>query len=113
MKPFPKGEYKLFSAYVLTTGIDSQASGPSDGLGLEAKLSAMLAGPASLKENYYPVTLKLEKPYHMFLFGNRYDIKPGFSAQAEIILENERITTLLYKRVLRIKGKLSRDNIHL
>ncbi len=113
MKPFPKGEYKLFSATVTTTGIDSQAGGPSGEIGMEAKMTALMNGATALKENYYPVTLKLEKPYHMVLFGNRYEVKPGFSASAEIIVEDERIATLIFKRVLRIKGMLTLDNIHL
>ncbi|MCD4678364.1 MAG: HlyD family secretion protein [Desulfobacula sp.] len=112
MKPFPKGEYKLFAATVATTGIDSTAGGPS-AIGIEEKINTLINGPQALKENYYTVTLKLEKPYHMLLFGNRYEVKPGFSAQDQIIVEDERIATLLFKRVLRIKGKLTWDNIHL
>ncbi len=113
IKPFPKGEYKLFSARVATTGIDSKAGGPSTSIGITGEIDTLINGSRALKENYYPVTLKLEKPYYMLLFGNRYEVKPGFSAVAEIIVENERIATLLFKRVLRIKGKLTRDNIHL
>jgi multidrug resistance efflux pump len=113
IKPFPQGEYKLFSAKVLTTGIDSTAGGPSSSIGIEEKINTLINGPQALKENYYPVTLTLEKPYHMVVFGNRYEVKPGFSAEASIIVEDERIATLLLKRVLRIKGKLTRDNIHL
>ena len=113
IKPFPKGEYKLFAARVATTGIDSKAGGPSTSIGIEEKINTLINGPQALTENYYPVTLKLEKPYYMVLFGNRYDVKPGFSAEAEIIVEDERIATLLFKRILRIKGKLTWDNIHL
>ncbi|MBU1341621.1 MAG: HlyD family secretion protein [Proteobacteria bacterium] len=113
MKPFPRGEYKLFSAIVATTGTDSTSGGPSAGIGIEEKINALMNGPQALTENYYPVTLKLEKPYYILLFGNRYEVKPGFSAQVQIIVENERIATLLFKRVLRIKGKLTWDNIHL
>lgn len=111
--PFPKGEYKLFNATVLTTGIDSRTGGPSTPPGLTDKINSLISGPSTLSENYYPVTLALEKPYHMVVFGNRYEVKPGFSAEAAIIVEDERIATLLFKRVLRIKGKLARDNIHL
>ena len=113
IKPFPKGEYKLFTATVLTTGIDSRAGGPSSDIGIQEKISTMISGPSALQENYYPVMLALEKPYHMMVFGNRYEVKPGFSAEAAIIVEDERIATLLFKRVLRIKGRLTRDNIHL
>ncbi|MCF6249387.1 MAG: HlyD family secretion protein [Desulfobacula sp.] len=113
IKPFPKGEYKLFSAIVVTTGMDSDSGGPPASIGIEDKINALMNGPQALKENYYPVTLKLEKPYYMLLFGNRYEVKPGFSAQVQIIVEDERIATLLFKRVLRIKGKMSLDNIHL
>lgn len=105
MKPFPRGEYKLFSAKVFTVGLESK-EGMGTGLGLSDTLNG-------LKGNYYPVTLKLEKPYFMVLFGNRYEVKPGFSAEAEIIIEDERIATLLFKRVLRIKGKLTPTTIHL
>ena len=113
IKPFPKGEYKLFNAIVLTTGIDSKTGGPSSGIGIQDKLNSLISGPSALQENYYPVTLTLEKPYYMMVFGNRYEVKPGFSAEAAIIVEDERIATLLFKRVLRIKGRLTRDNIHL
>ena len=113
MKPFPKGEYKLFLAHVATIGIDSAAGWPSASIGIEEKINTLMDGPQALKENYYPVTLTLEKPYHMILFGNRYEVKPGFSAQVRIIVEDERIATLLFKRVLRIKGNLAWDNIHL
>ena len=113
IKPFPKGEYKLFSATVATTGIDSTTGGPSSSIGIEEKINTLINGPQALKENYYPVTLKLEKPYHMIVFGNRYEVKPGFSAEASIIVEDERIATLLFKRVLRIKGRFTQDNIHL
>jgi multidrug resistance efflux pump len=112
IKPFPKGEYRLFSATVATTGADSKAGGPST-VGIEEKLAELTGGLQTLKENYYPVTLKLEKPYHMNVFGNQYEIKPGFSAEVEIIVEQDRIVTLLFKRVLRIKGKLTPDNIYL
>ncbi len=112
IKSFPKGEYKLFSAIVATTGADSKAGGPST-FGIEEKLTELTGGLQTLRENYYPVTLKLEKPYHMNVFGNQYEIKPGFSAQVEIIVEQDRILTLLFKRILRIKGKLTPDNIYL
>jgi len=113
IKPFPKGEYKLFNAKVLTTGIDSTAGGPSSSIGMGEKINSFINGSQALKENYYPVTLILEKPYHMIVFGNRYEVKPGFSAEASIIVEDERIATLMFKRVLRIKGRLTKDNIHL
>jgi len=113
IKPFPKGEYKLFRATVLTTGIDSTAGGPSSSIGIDEKINSFINGSQALKENYYPVTLTLEKPYHMIVFGNRYEVKPGFSAQASIIVEDERIATLILKRVLRIKGRFTKDNIHL
>lgn len=113
IKPFPKGEYKLFLAHVATVGIDSTAGGPSTSIGIEEKINTLVNGPQALIENYYPVTLTLEKPYYMVLFDNRYEIKPGFSAQVQIIVEDERIAILLFKRVLRIKGKLAWDNIHL
>jgi len=113
IKPFPKGEYKLFPATVATTGIDSTAGGPSSSIGIQEKINTLINGPQALKENYYTVTLILEKPYHIIVFGNRYEVKPGFSAEASIIVEDERIATLLFKRVLRIKGKLTQDNIHL
>jgi multidrug efflux pump subunit AcrA (membrane-fusion protein) len=113
IKPFPKGEYKLFSAIVLTIGIDSKTGGPSSGVGIQEKINSLISGPSALQENYYPVTLGLEKPYHMMVFGNRYEVKPGFSAEASIVVEDERIATLLFKRVLRIKGRMSRENIHL
>ncbi len=113
IKPFPKGEYKLFSAKVLTTGIDSKTGGPSSDIGIQDKINSLISGPSAFQENYYPVTLTLEKPYYMIVFGNRYEVKPGFSAEAAIIVEDERIATLLFKRVLRIKGRLTRDNIHL
>ncbi|OGR28154.1 MAG: hypothetical protein A2277_14415 [Desulfobacterales bacterium RIFOXYA12_FULL_46_15] len=112
IKPFPKGEYKLFSAKVATTGADSKPGGPST-IGIEEKLMKLTGGLQELKENYYPVTLELENPYHMQVFGNRYEIKPGFSAEVEIIVEEDRIVTLFFKRVLRIKGKLTPDNIYL
>ena len=112
IKPFPKGEYKLFSAIVATTGADSKPGGPST-IGIEEKLAGLTGGSPTLKENYYPVTLKLEKPYHMNVFGNQYEIRPGFSTEVEIIVEKDRIVTLLFKRVLRIKGMLTPDNIYL
>ena len=113
IKPFPKGEYRLFEAIVKTTGIDSKEGGPSSALGMGEQINALINGAQTLKENYYPVTLILEKPYHIVVFGNRYEVKPGFSAEVQIIVEDERIATLLLKRVLRIKGRLTMDNIHL
>lgn len=113
IKPFPKGEYKLFKARVITVGADIKEQGPSSGLGMMDKLPGLLGKSMDLGENYYPVILSLEKPYTMNLFGNVYEIRPGFSASVEIITENERIATFLLRRVLRIKGRVVSDKIHL
>jgi HlyD family secretion protein len=111
--PFPKGEYKLFEARVINVGADIKEQGPPSELGIIEKLSGLSGNPVSLEEGYYPVILSLERPYTIHLFGNLYEIKPGFSAEVEIITGKERIATFLLRRVLRIKGKLISDNIHL
>lgn len=112
MKPFPKGEYKLFSARVHTVGVEGQNGGNSvQGLGRSPAEGG--SGNGISRENYYPVLLKLEKPYFMILFGNRYEVKPGFSAEVEIVVEDERIALLFFKRVLRLKGVFMTEKIHL
>jgi len=113
IKPFPKGEYKLFNAKVLTVGADIKEQGLSTNPGMMDKLSGLLGQPMNMEEGYYPVILALKKPYTMFLFGNLYEIKPGFSVEVEIIVEDARIATFLLRRVLRIKGKFTSDKIHL
>jgi len=113
IKPFPKGEYKLFKARVLTVGADIKVQGPGSNPGMMYKLSGFLGQPMGMEEGYYPVILALERPYTMHLFGNLYEIRPGFSAEVEIIVEDARIATFLLRRVLRIKGKLTSDKIHL
>ncbi len=113
IKPFPKGEYRLFQATVETTGVENKERKASFPDGMGDKLDILINGVQTLKTTYYPVTLSLEKPYHMMLFGNRYEIRPGFSASVQIVVEDERIVELLLKRVLRIKGKLTMENIHL
>ena len=113
IKPFPKGEYKLFKARVQTLGTDVKTQGFPAKLGMMDKLSGFLNTATNMQEGYYPVCLTLEKPYTMHLFGNQYEIKPGFSAAVDIIIEQERIATFLLRRVLRIKGKLTPEKIHL
>jgi hemolysin D len=113
IKPFPKGEYKLFKARVITIGADIKEQGPPSELGILDKLSGISGNPVLLEQGYYPVILSLERPYTMHFFGNLYEIKPGFSTEVEIIIEKERIATFLLRRVLRIKGKFVTDNIHL
>jgi multidrug resistance efflux pump len=113
IKPFPKGEYKLFKARVLTVGADIQKQGSGSNLGMMYNMSGIVGQPMGKEEGYYPVILTLDRPYTMHLFGNLYEIRPGFSAEVEIIVEDERIATYLLRRVLRIKGKLSSNKIHL
>lgn len=111
--PFPKGEYKLFQARVLTVGADIKKSDSLDNLPGLCSLPGSMEQSVIPGQRYYPVILKLDKPYSMVLFGNQYEIKPGFSAQVEIILEKERISTFLIRRLLRIKGTIIPEKIHL
>lgn len=113
IKPFPKGEYKLFKGEVISLGADINESDLPSEIGMMDKLSAFTGKQLSLKEGYFPVILRLERPYTMPLFGKIYEVRPGFSAEAEIITHHERIATFLLRRVLRIKGKLTTDKIHL
>jgi hypothetical protein len=122
IKPFPKGEYRLFSATVETVGAELKTtefpSNPTmtDKLKGMATASSLLTNPLalnSMKESYFPVILTIEKPYTMMLYGNRYQIKPGFSGEAKIITRQERIITFLARRVLRIKGEIVTEKIHL
>ena len=113
IKPFPKGEYKLFSAEVIRVGADVKAQGPPTDLGTIEKMSGLLNGPQSMKEGFFPVILRLEPPYDIPIFGDVYQIRPGFSAQVEIITRRERIVNYLLRKVLRIKGELTPENIHL
>jgi len=61
----------------------------------------------------FPVVLRLKKPYSMEVFGQVYAVKPGFTADVEIVLNKESIATLILRRVLRIKGKVTPAKIHL
>ena len=113
IKPFPKGEYKLFSAQVIRVGVDVKEQGLPNDPELMDQMSGLLNGSPTLKEGLFPVILRLDKPYDIQIFGDVYHIKPGFSAEVQIITRQERIVTHLLRRVLRIKGKLSADNLHL
>jgi multidrug resistance efflux pump len=113
IKPFPKGEYKLFNAEVIRVGADVKEQGLPNDSGLLDKMSVFLNSAGSLKEGFFPVILKLEQPYDFSIFGDVYQIKPGFSAEVEIITRQERIVKYLLRKVLRIKGKLTPENIHL
>jgi len=113
IKPFPKGEYKLFKGEVIRVGADINESDLPAEIGMMDKLSALTGNQLPSNEGYFPVILRLEKPYSIALFGKIYEIRPGFSAEAEIITHKEKIATFLLRRVLRIKGKLTTDKIHL
>lgn len=104
--PFPKGEYKLFEAKVIKVGSDIYNADPTT-IGMDKGIDQ------DEVEGYYPVILLLMKPYHFFIYGDEYKFKPGFSAEVEIILEKERIISYLFRKVLRITGKFSKDRIHL
>lgn len=111
--PFPKGEYQLFQAKVLTVGADSQKdSRPSD-LSSLGSLSSLIKGSGPLSARTFPVTLELKKPYSIEVFDQIYEIKPGFSVDVEIITQRERILTLLFRRVLRVQGSFNTDRLHL
>lgn len=113
IKPFPKGEYKLFSAEVVRVGADVKGEGFANDLAMMDKMSGFFNGLQSLKEGFFPVILRLNKPYDIRIFGDVYHIKPGFSAEVEIITRQERIVRYLLRKVLRIKGKVTPNNIHL
>lgn len=107
--PFPKGEYRLFSAEVIGVGADSQTTAITEGKhGVPVGL-----GENNKAEGYFPVLLELDEPYSMYLFGETYFIKPGFSTEVEIIISKERLATTLVRRILRIGGAVKPDNLHL
>ena len=113
IKPFPKGEYKVFSAEVIRVGADLKTEGPSIESGMIDNVTGLLMESPSLNEGLFPVILRLHKPYKIIIFGDVYNLKPGFSAEVEIITRQERIAIHLLRKVLRFKGKLSTDNVHL
>jgi multidrug resistance efflux pump len=106
IKPFPRGEYELFKASVISIGADSQ----------DASVSLLTSDSISKKTNnkgkVFPIILRLKKPYGMTLFDQYYEIKPGFSAEVEIITKSERIIMLFFRRILRLKGVVNTDNIN-
>ena len=73
----------------------------------------LTGNPGSLKGGFFPVILDLEKPYIIHIYDDLYEIKPGFSAEVEIVTRKERMVTFLLRRILRIKGRLTPDNINL
>ena len=122
IKPFPKGEYRLFNATVTNVGEDVKTTGPPSNLGMAERLSVLMKAPnfaanpvalESLRQSYFPVILEIEKPYRMVLYGHTYEIKPGYSVEIDIITQQERVLIYLLRRILRVKGKLTPDYIHL
>lgn len=122
IKPFPKGEYRLFDAEVTVVGEDLKKMDMPADMSVMSKLkmasmgSGLLQNPLaleSMKQSYFPVILTIEKPYTMSLYGNSYRIRPGYSAEVKIITQQERILTFLLRRVLRIKGEIASEKIHL
>lgn len=104
---FPKGEYRLFTAEVIGVGSDAQSAdvtknGATGGQGLGNQAAG-----------FFPVLLELDEPYSMHLFGETYAIKPGFSTEVDIITCKERLATSLIRRILRIGGSVTPDNLHL
>jgi multidrug resistance efflux pump len=108
--PFPKGEYKLFKAVVYSVGADTFVSMGEDANLLDSTSQTLFK--AVTTNRAYPVILKLEKPYTFSLYDHNYEIKPGFSAEADIIVSRERISKYILRRVLRIKGNLFSDKVH-
>jgi len=112
IKPFPRGEYRLFQGHVTRVGADVHTPRPA-GLNLLNVNSGPLGEPGPGHGGLFPVILKLEEPYTIHIYGDRYEVKPGFSAEVEIITRKERILTFLLRRVLRLKGKVLTGSIHL
>ncbi|MEE8399027.1 MAG: HlyD family secretion protein, partial [Desulfobacterales bacterium] len=111
--PFPRGEYRLFGARVARVGAEINGTGRN---GTSRAAVSNHGGPGSLtgpSEGLFPVILSLDKPYTVYIYGDQYQIKPGFSAEVEIITRKERILHFVLRRVLRIKGKLVPENLHL
>jgi len=107
--PFPKGEYKLFDATILTIGSAAEKnrqSNPGNQMSLDSTTQQISAG-------VFPVILQLERPYGIVLFDQYYEVKPGFSAEVIIITKKERILNLFFRRVLRFKGKFGLDRLQL
>lgn len=113
IKPFPRGEYKLFKAKVVQVGADIDGTGSQGIPNSMAGAYGLTGNPGSSKGGFFPVILDLEKPYMIHIYDDLYEVKPGFSAEVEIITRKERMMTFLLRRILRIKGKLTPDNIHL
>jgi len=113
IKPFPRGEYKLFKAKVIQVGADINSTGSGNILNSMAGAYGMGGNPGSSKGGFFPVILDLEKPYVIHIYDDLYEIKPGFSAEVEIVIRKERMLSFLLRRILRIKGRLTPDNIHL
>ncbi|MBW2057727.1 MAG: HlyD family efflux transporter periplasmic adaptor subunit [Deltaproteobacteria bacterium] len=113
IKPFPKGEYKLFKGVVIQVGADVNETRPPAEKRTGEKVPGLLGNQVPAEEGSFPVVLSLAEPYTMEIFGDVYEIKPGFSAEVEIITRRERLANFLLRRVLRIKGKLIPDRIHL
>lgn len=113
IKPFPRGEYRLFSATVARVGASINRTGPGGRSNAGAPNPGWSGSSISLNEGLFPVILKLDRPYTVDIYGDQYRIKPGFSAEVEIITRRERIVHFVLRRVLRIKGKLVPKNLHL
>lgn len=111
---FPKGEYRHFRGTVTAVGLENRLppqspAGSPPAPGVAGLLESILPAPRGT----YPVTLSLDAPHAVNVFGRRYEIRPGLSAEVEILVENERILTFLLRRVLRLKGHLEPRRIHL
>jgi len=113
IKSFPKGEYGSFKGVVLSIGADICETNDSRNLGIVDKIAAFSSMGRVTNEGYFPVVLGLKSPHAISVFGKTYRIRPGFSAEVEIITHREKISTYFLRRILRIKGNLQPERMHL
>jgi len=113
IKSFPKGEYGPFKGEVLSIGADICDTNDSRNPGIVDKIAAFSSTGRVRNEGYFPVILGFKSPHVITVFGKIYKVRPGFSAEVEIITHREKISTFFLRRILRIKGNLQTERMHL
>ncbi len=110
---FPRGEYRHFRGTVTAVGLETRRPASLADMNPAIGFAGILERTLPAAPGTYPVTVSLDAPHAVDIFGRRYEIRPGLSAEVEILVENERILVFLLRRVLRLKGRLEPRRVHL
>jgi len=104
---FPQDEYKLLTGTVIKVGVEANNINPE---AIQENNDRVMF---KKNERYTSVLVELDENSATTTFGKKDNLRPGFSADLDIITGSEYLWILLLRKVLRIKGMFVTEKLQL